>query len=106
MAEYRYRSDAEIVYCDEVSKGQIVESGLNRSVENDTFITEPDVSLTNHMYHAAKTVCAALLSRERNMPWSPYSTTILTKRTSVFPLLFTTYLLRSFLRMAKEKMRR
>ena len=72
----RYRSDAEIVYCDEVLKGQIVESGLNCSIENDTSITEPDVSLMNHVYHAAKTVRAALLSQERNIPWPPYSTTI------------------------------
>ena len=34
----RYRSDAEIVCCDAVSKGQIIESGLNCSVENDKFI--------------------------------------------------------------------
>ena len=80
----RYRSEAEIVYCDEVSKGQIVECGLNRSFENDTFITEPeDVSLKNHVYHAAKTVRAALLSQERNIPWPPYSTTINEENISV-----------------------
>ena len=72
----RYRSEAEIVYCDEVSKGQIVECGLNRSVENDKFLKEPeDVPLKNYVYHAAKTVHAALLSQELNMPWPPYSTT-------------------------------
>lgn len=36
----RYRSEAEIVYCDEVSKGAIIECGLNRSIENDMFVTE------------------------------------------------------------------
>lgn len=67
-----------------MSKGQIVECGLNRSVKNDTFITEPeDLSLKNHVYHAAKTVRAALLSQERNIPWPPYSTTINEENTSV-----------------------
>ena len=69
----RYRSEAEIVYCDEVSKGAIIECSPNRSIENDMFVTEPeDVSLTNHVYHSAKTVRAALLSQESCMPWPPY----------------------------------
>ncbi len=80
----RYRSEAEIVYCDEVSKGQIVECGLNRSVENDKFLKAPeDVPLKNYVYHAAKTVRAALLSQELNMPWPPYQTTINEENISV-----------------------
>ncbi len=73
----RYRSEAEIVYCDEVSKGQIVECGLNRSSESEIFATEPgDVPSKNHVYHVAKSVRAALLSQEPNMPWPPFSNNI------------------------------
>ena len=73
----RYRSEAEIVYCDEVSKGQIVECGLNRSNESEIFVTEPgDVPSKNHVYHVAKSVRAALLSQEPNMPWPPFSSNI------------------------------
>ena len=65
-------------------KGKIVECGLNRSVENDKFITAPqDVSIKNHVYHAAKTVRAALLSQELNIPWPPYSITINEENISV-----------------------
>lgn len=57
----RYRSEAEIVYCDEVSKGAIIECGLNRSIENDMFVTEPeDVSLTNLMYIMQQRPCGPL----------------------------------------------
>ena len=60
-----------------MSKSQIVECGLNHSIENDRFITEPgDVSLKSHVCHAAKTVRVALLSQELNMPWPPYSSKI------------------------------
>ena len=41
------------------------------------FVTEPeDVSLRNHVYHAAKTVRAALLSQEPYMPWPPHANNI------------------------------
>ena len=72
-----YRSEGEIVYCDEVSKGQIIECGLNRSTENEMFVTElEDVSLRNHVYHAARTVHAALLSQEPYMPCPPHANNI------------------------------
>lgn len=61
----KHRSQAEIVYCEDVPKGQIIECGLNRSMENEMFITEPeDASLKNHVFHASKTVRSALLSQE------------------------------------------
>lgn len=73
----KHRSEAEIVYCEEVSKGQIIECGLNRSIENEKFVAGPeDLSVENHVYHAAKTVGAALLSHEPNMPWPPHSDNI------------------------------
>ena len=73
----RYRLEAEIVYCDEVSKGQIVECGLTRGSESEMLVTEPgDVPLKNDVYHVAKTVRAALLSQKPNMPWPPYSNNI------------------------------
>ena len=34
---------------------------------------QDDVPLENHVYHAAKTIGAALLSQEPYMPWPPYS---------------------------------
>ena len=61
----KHRSEAEIVYCEDVPKGRIIECGLNRSMENEMFITEPeDASLKNHVFHASKTVRSALLSQE------------------------------------------
>ena len=73
----RYRSEDEIVYSDEVSKGQIIECGLNCSIQNEMFVKEQeDVPLKNHVYHAAKTVGAALFSQEPYMPRPPYSNDI------------------------------
>jgi len=72
----RYRSEAELVYCDDVPKGQVVESGLiNRSVEEEMHDRE-DVSYKNYIYHATKTLRAALLNQESNMPWPPCATDI------------------------------
>ena len=51
--------------------------GLARGSESETFITNPeDVPFKNDVYHLAKTVHAAPLSQESNMPWLPYSNNI------------------------------
>lgn len=81
----RYRSESEIVYCDEVPKGQIVKC----SIANTSNLATSDVPVAHgpqevsHVYHAAKAVRAALLNQESKMPWPPHSSDIKTEYISV-----------------------
>lgn len=71
----RNRAEAEIVYCEEVPKGQLVECCMGNSydeIEEDT-VTQPHLLDVNHIYHAAKTVRSALLNTKLNMSWPPHS---------------------------------
>lgn len=80
----RYCSEAEIIYCDEVPKGQIVECSI-ANINN----LEKEIPVTcspqdeNNVYHAAKTVRAALLNQEASMAWPPHSSDIKTENISV-----------------------
>ena len=61
----RHRSEAEIVYCDEVPKGQMVECIVSN--ENISKNETPGIMYRqdeNRVYHAAKLVRAALLTQE------------------------------------------
>ena len=53
----RYRSEAEIVYSDEVPKGQILEYSITSTnkFESEILVTGNPKDL-NYVYHAAKTV--------------------------------------------------
>lgn len=62
----RNRSKAEIVYCTKIPKGQIVEYSLKETSEDEMVVlsSPDDAILNNHIYHAAKSVHAALLSQD------------------------------------------
>lgn len=67
----RHRLEAELVFYDEIPKGQVVERGYNQSFEEETCHVEEDKEAGNHIYHCAKIVRAALLSYDVGMPWPP-----------------------------------
>ena len=70
----RHRSEAELIYYDEVPKGQVVESGYHRSFEGEMCNDDEDEKAVNHIYHCAKTARAALLNHDIRMPWPPCAT--------------------------------
>ena len=71
----RYRSESELIYCNEVPKGQIIESAVNVGHdENTSFTTVADGARDNYVYHAAKCVRASLLNHETVIPWPPHAT--------------------------------
>ena len=67
----RYRSEAELVFYDEIPKGQVVECRYNQSFEEETCHVEEDKEAGNHIYHCTKIVRAALLNDDVGMPWPP-----------------------------------
>lgn len=68
----RKRSQTELVFCTEVSKGQIIESAVSASGDENMDIPVHNDDI-NYLYHAAKTVRASLLSQDVEMPWPPYA---------------------------------
>ena len=72
----RHRSETELIYYDEVPKGQVVECGFN-SCEEEAFAGEGDRPvnvISSEIYHCAKTVRAAILNYDAKMPWPPNAT--------------------------------
>lgn len=69
----KYRSETELIYCNDVPKGQIVESAVNVRGEKNTSAEENKNTHDNYVYNAAKNVRASLLNHEAVMPWPPYA---------------------------------
>ena len=76
----RHRSETQLIYYEEIPKGQVVECGYHRSFE-EMCLDEEDEETVNHIYHCAKTVRAALLNHDIGMPWPPCATDL--KQTNV-----------------------
>lgn len=75
----RYRSETELIYNNEVPKGQVVESGVNLSFEEDISMdgsADDGSTDINHIYHAAKAVRMALLSQDSKTTWPPTAATL------------------------------
>jgi len=70
----KYCSETELVYCNEVSKGEIVESAVNVSNEDNMNVKEGNNTHDNYVCHAAKNVRNSLLNHKAVMPWLPYAT--------------------------------
>ena len=70
----RYRCETELIYCNDVPKGQIVESAVKVSNEENTNAVEDNNTYDNCVYYAAKNVRSSLLNYETIQPWPPYST--------------------------------
>ena len=72
----RYRSESEVVYCNDVPKGQIVESAVKVNIVQEMNVTRDGITNDNYMYHAAKNIRSSLLSHDSAMPWPPYATDV------------------------------
>lgn len=64
-----------ILYCNDVPKGQIVESAVNVNTNVQAMdVSGYGVTDDSYMYHAAKNIRASLLSHDTAMPLPPYAT--------------------------------
>lgn len=72
------RSEAEMVYCDEIPKGQIIEHSLKGTSEDEIVVpsSPDDAFLNNHVYYAAKSMRAALLNQDPCIQWPPDASVI------------------------------
>ncbi|KAL9951848.1 hypothetical protein ACROYT_G044583 [Oculina patagonica] len=82
----RHRSETELLYYDEVPKGQVVECGYQRSFEEEICRDKEDEEAVHHVYHCAKTIRTALINHDIKMPWPPCATDLdLTQDSVVLP---------------------
>lgn len=84
----RHRSEAELVYYEEIPKGQVVECGFHQSFEEEVCHEEEDKEAVNHIYHCAKTVRAALLNHDIGMPWPPCATDLKEVNVALPPVVY------------------
>lgn len=76
----RRRSQSELVYCDDVPKGLIVESVVNvdeNAHDVDFEVHDKDSNDDEKLlYHAAKSLRSSLLNHTTSMPWPPHASDI------------------------------
>ena len=79
----RYRSESELVYCNDVPNGQFVERAVNVNKVEDTNVKRDSITDDNYIYYAAKNIRASLMSQDAAMPWPPHAIDVSSNRISL-----------------------